>query len=128
MFISLSRRQRLHPQIPSMRFTSSSVSLANSFSRRFCGERAAVLPDEHDQVLDEAVGHLDEFRDAALRFILTAQEFDLSRQVVVDRPRNAAIEEFCAQGYAATTFTPAWSKSRATPSSRLILFARKFHL
>jgi hypothetical protein len=41
---------------------------------------------------------------------------------------KAAIEEFCAQGYAATTFTPAWSKSRATPSSRLILFARKFHL
>ena len=62
------------------------------------GEHAAVLAHEHDEVLREAVGHLDGFHDSTLGFVLAAQEVDLLRQIVLNGASNAFVKELCLAG------------------------------
>jgi hypothetical protein len=61
------------------------------------GQRAVVLPDEHDRVLCESIRHFNRVHDAPEGLIVAAKIVDLARQVVFNRTplgRNPALSVF----------------------------------
>lgn len=54
---------------------------------------AAILAQEQEKVLRKPVGHVDDLHDPALSFVLAAQELDLVRKVMFDRPGDAAVKK-----------------------------------
>jgi hypothetical protein len=56
-------------------------------------QRSLTLPDESDEILGQAVRHLDGVDDAPHGVVVTAQVLDLAGQIVLDGAGHAGVEK-----------------------------------